>query len=222
MDHYYNAVTTPSDFDALTSKDFIIKKFNNFAPGDFNEDGISSRKNIKSVQSYSNEFWRRFIKEYIKSLNKQAKWFRDQRNFGVCNLVLIHQNNIPRSHWPLGRITKVFPSNNNFVWSVQLKLPNSLMIRPEASLCIESHSIWRRGVFWRESNFDILQKNTAWVNCLFITALCFFIIPNLLATREKGRERFSSGDKTFLFWEKFWSFFVASCTFHYSDILCGK
>ena len=109
------AMLNSFDFDALTPKDFIIKKFNNFAPGDFNEDGISSRKNIKSVQSYSNEFWRRFIKEYIKSLNKQAKWFRDQRNFGVCNLVLIHQNNIPRSHWPLDRITKVFPSNNNFV-----------------------------------------------------------------------------------------------------------
>ena len=58
----------PSDFDAL-NPDFIIKKFDNFAPGDFNEDDISSRNKFKSVQSYSNEFWRRFIKEYITSLN---------------------------------------------------------------------------------------------------------------------------------------------------------
>ena len=98
----------PSDFDALTPNDFIIEKFDNFAPGDFNEDDISSRKKFKSVQSYSNEFWRRFIKEYITSLNKRTKWFRDQRNFEVGDLVLIHQNNIPRSHWPLGRITKFF------------------------------------------------------------------------------------------------------------------
>ena len=61
----------PSDFDAL-NPDFIIKKFHNFAPGDFNEDDISSRNKFKSVQSYSNEFWRRFIKEYITSLNMRS------------------------------------------------------------------------------------------------------------------------------------------------------
>ena len=51
----------PSDFDALIPNDFIIKKFHNFAPGDFNKDDISLRKKFKSVQSYSNEFWRRFV-----------------------------------------------------------------------------------------------------------------------------------------------------------------
>ena len=113
----------PSDFDALIPNNFIIKNFDNFAPGDFNEDHISTRKKIESVQSYSNELWRRFVKEYITSLNKRTKWFRDQRNFEVGNLVLMHQNNIPQSHWPLGRITKVFPSNNNIVRSVEVKLP---------------------------------------------------------------------------------------------------
>ena len=34
----------PSDFDALTPNNFIVKKFDNFAPDDFNEDDISSRK----------------------------------------------------------------------------------------------------------------------------------------------------------------------------------
>ena len=46
----------PSDIDALTPNDFIIKQFDNFAPSDFNKDKISSRKKFKSVQPYSNEF----------------------------------------------------------------------------------------------------------------------------------------------------------------------
>ena len=125
----------PSDFDALTPNDFIIKKFDNFAPGYFNEDNISSRKKFESVQPYSNEFWRRYIKEYTTSLNKRTKWFRDQRNFEVGDLVLIHQNNI-RSHRPLGRITKVSPSNDNVARLVEVKQPNSLMIRPTGSLCL--------------------------------------------------------------------------------------
>ena len=36
--------SNPSDFDALTPNEFIIKKFYNFVPGDFNEDNTSSRK----------------------------------------------------------------------------------------------------------------------------------------------------------------------------------
>ena len=82
----------PSDFDALTPNDFMVDfivnfivNFDNFATGDLNDNNISSRKKIKSVQSYSNKFWRRFIKEYITSLNKQTKWFRDQRNFEVSD-----------------------------------------------------------------------------------------------------------------------------------------
>ena len=125
-----------SDFDELTPNYFIIKRFDNFAPGDFNEDNISSRKKFKSVQSYSNEFWRRFIKEYITSLSKRTKWFRDQRNFEVGDLLLMHQNNMPRSYWPLGRITKVFPSKDSVVRSIEVKLPNSLMILLIAYLCL--------------------------------------------------------------------------------------
>ena len=36
----------PSDSDALIPNNFIIKNFNNFATGDFNEDHISTRKKL--------------------------------------------------------------------------------------------------------------------------------------------------------------------------------
>ena len=67
------------------------------------------------------------------SLNKRTKCFRDQRSFEVDDLVLTHQNNIPRSHYPLGRITKFFLSNENVVRSVEVKLPNSLLVCPAES-----------------------------------------------------------------------------------------
>ena len=41
-----------SDFGTLITNDFIIKKFDNFAPGDFNEDEISSRKKFKYSNSH--------------------------------------------------------------------------------------------------------------------------------------------------------------------------
>ena len=62
----------PSDFDELTSNNFIIKKFVNFAPVDFNEDHISSREKLKSVQSYSFEIWIKYIKR-VYYVTKQTK-----------------------------------------------------------------------------------------------------------------------------------------------------
>ena len=81
----------PSDFDELTSNNFIIKKFVNFAPVDFNEDHISSREKLKSVQSYSFEIWIKYIKRVYYVTKQTKKWFKDQiRNFEVGDLVLIH------------------------------------------------------------------------------------------------------------------------------------
>ena len=42
------------------------------------------------------------MKEYIISLKKTRKWFRDQINSEFGDFVLLHQNNIARSHWSLG------------------------------------------------------------------------------------------------------------------------
>ena len=39
----------------MTPNDFIIKKFDNFSLGDFNEEDISSWKKFISIQSNSNE-----------------------------------------------------------------------------------------------------------------------------------------------------------------------
>ena len=111
----------PSGFVVLTPKQFIIRKFDNFVSGDFYEDHISSKEKFKSVQSYSNEFWERFIRIYYVS--KQTS--------------------------------------------------------------IESHFIWGRGVFWRESDFDILQNNTGWVNYFFITVLCY---SNLIGTQYREKD----------------------------------
>ena len=53
----------------------------------------------------------------------------------------MHQNNITRSHWLLGRITKVFPSNDNVVRSAEVKLPNSSMILPSYSIFMHARKV---------------------------------------------------------------------------------
>ena len=134
----------------------------------------------------------RFIKEHITLLNKQTRWFRDQRNFEVGDLVLIYRNNIPQSHWPLGQITKVFPSNDNVLQSIEMKRPSSLMIRPTTSLFMLARKVALNPTPYEEGEcFDMKVTLIFYerVQIELIVSLlrlsCFFIIPYLLTAHER-------------------------------------
>ena len=71
----------PNDFDTLAPNNFIIKKFDNFAPGDFNKDDTISRKKLKSVQPYLNEFWERFIIRVYYVIEQTNKVVQSSKKF---------------------------------------------------------------------------------------------------------------------------------------------
>ena len=52
-------------------------------------------------------FWTRFIKEYLSTLQERKKWNKITRNFVINDIVLVKNENIPRSFWPLARIIDV-------------------------------------------------------------------------------------------------------------------
>ena len=60
--------------------------------------------NGKTVQSATNMFWHRQIKEYLPTLVDQKKWTTKCRNLEIGGLILIPVEHTARSHWPLGRI----------------------------------------------------------------------------------------------------------------------
>ena len=95
-----------------------------------------------------------------------------------------NQNNIPRSHWPLGRVTKGFPLNDNVVWLVEVELPNTLILNT-ASLCMLEVALnstaYEEGECFDEKVTLIIYKRIQ-ANCFFIAAL--FLIAHY-TTREK-------------------------------------
>ena len=48
----------------------------------------------------------------------------------IGDLVLLESYNVPRTHWPLARITSTFPGRDNIVRTVELKTPNTVLVRP--------------------------------------------------------------------------------------------
>ena len=94
-------------------------------PGIFQREDIYCRKRWRQVQHLANEFWARWRKEYVTSLQERQKWHKAKTTFLVNDVVLLKDENLPRNQWPLARVAEVFPSQDGLVRRVKLFLPTA-------------------------------------------------------------------------------------------------
>ena len=66
-------------------------------------------------------FWKRFVREYLPTLMRRAKWQLKTRQVQVGDVVLLVDYNAPRGKWDLARVTDVFPGPDGVVRNVQVK-----------------------------------------------------------------------------------------------------
>ncbi|CAB4036597.1 Hypothetical predicted protein [Paramuricea clavata] len=91
---------------------------------------------FQTAQVLANQFWARWVREYLPILQVRKKWLVSKRNLQVNDLVLVVDSTQPRSHWNLGRVTKVFPGTDGLVRTAEVKTQSSLLVRPIAKLCL--------------------------------------------------------------------------------------
>ena len=92
------------------------------------------------AQALADMIWRRWRKEYLPTLAMRSKWNKEQRNLKE-DLVLLKSDDVPRSHWPLGRILKTFPGSDGRVRMAEVKTPNGTLMRPVAKICMLEESV---------------------------------------------------------------------------------
>nr|XP_055049264.1 uncharacterized protein LOC129434357 [Misgurnus anguillicaudatus] len=100
----------------LTMKSTIILP----PPGQFVREDLYLRKRWRRVQYLADEFWIRWKKEYLLSLQQRQKWQKNRRNLKVNDLVLLQDDHAPRNEWKLARITEVYPGSDDRVRKVKL------------------------------------------------------------------------------------------------------
>ena len=107
-------------------------------PGVFEEADLYCRKRWRRVQHLANEFWQRWRKEYLASLQARQKWGKVRRNFCVNDIVLLKDDSATRNHWPMGRVEKVAADDGGLVRSVQLRVAYSkdLVSRPISKIVL--------------------------------------------------------------------------------------
>ena len=121
----------PNDFEALTPNHLLLLRTGApFPPGLFNKADCYVRRKWRQVQYLSNVFWRRWLKEYLPTLQQRQRWHSSRRNLQM-NDVLIVDNNLPRNLWQIGRVVEVHKSSQDGrVRSVKVKTKSSVFERP--------------------------------------------------------------------------------------------
>ena len=79
-------------------------------------------------------FWQRWESEYLVTLNQRSKWFREI-DVAVGDIVMIIDENCPRSSWPLALITDTHPGSDGKIRSVTLRVGGSPVRFLERPVC---------------------------------------------------------------------------------------
>ena len=120
------AVETLSDPDIepLTPNHLLTMKMKVVMPppGNFIKADLYCQKRWRSIQYLTNEFWKRWSREYLSSLQKRQKWTSENRNFTVNDIVLMKVQDLPRNKWLIARVIEVFPSKDGLVRSVKVRI----------------------------------------------------------------------------------------------------
>ncbi|XP_028404804.1 uncharacterized protein LOC114527371 [Dendronephthya gigantea] len=121
----------PNDAEALTPNHLLLLRSGpSFPPGMFTKEERYSRRRWRQIQYLADVFWRRWVKEYLPTLQKRQKWTKPRRNFQLGDIVLIVDENYPRCSWALGRIIEVKPGRDGYVRRVSMKTKSTVLERP--------------------------------------------------------------------------------------------
>ncbi|KAL9968821.1 hypothetical protein ACROYT_G020955 [Oculina patagonica] len=126
----------PNDEHVLTPNDFLYGQAGGqLAPRVIDEIAFNPRNRWRFVQDLINKCWRRWMKEYLSTLNTRSKWVDQKRNVAPGDVVLLVDTSNPKGQWPLGRIQEVFPGPDGQVRVVRVRTAGKDYVRPITKFC---------------------------------------------------------------------------------------
>ena len=60
-------------------------------------------------------FWRRWTAEYIAIIRRFVKWYHPSRNLQIGDVVILQEDNLVPTKWPLGRIVNTYHGKDGIV-----------------------------------------------------------------------------------------------------------
>ncbi|XP_065083397.1 uncharacterized protein LOC135705551 [Ochlerotatus camptorhynchus] len=80
------------------------------------------KRSWKMAQVYADNFWKKWIDEYLPTLTRKTKWFQPVKPIQEGDLVLIADSKLPRNCWPRGRVVKAVQATDGQVRRVTVQI----------------------------------------------------------------------------------------------------
>ncbi|XP_055614801.1 uncharacterized protein LOC129761117 [Toxorhynchites rutilus septentrionalis] len=100
-----------------------------------NDEKLGAYSTWNTCQQLLDQFWSRWVKEYLPTITKRTKWFNDCRPIQVGDLVVLVEEHL-RNGWLRGRVLRVFPGRDGRVRSAVVKTISGVMHRPVVKMAV--------------------------------------------------------------------------------------
>ena len=97
---------------------------------------VSLLKHWDLCQSLVRHFWQRWSCEYLTILKKLTKWRNPKRNVSVRDIVILREDNLIPTKWPLARVVQVYPGKDGLVRVVLVKTTQGVYKRPITKVAV--------------------------------------------------------------------------------------
>ena len=97
---------------------------------------ISLLRRWHLCQHITRHFWKRWSTEYISIIRRYVKWHHPSQNMQVGDLVLLQEDNLVPTKWPVGRIVDTHPGKDGFVRIVTVRTSNGTYKRPITKIAL--------------------------------------------------------------------------------------
>ncbi|XP_062533442.1 uncharacterized protein LOC134202472 [Armigeres subalbatus] len=126
-----------SDHESLTPNHFLLLSSNGVRePEKFPMDaGMALRSSWNMVKHTLNNFWRRWVLEYLPTIIRRTKWFRDVKSIEVGDLVLVVDENV-RNWWIPGRVIQASPGKDGVPRRADVMTSGGVLKRPVTKLAV--------------------------------------------------------------------------------------
>ena len=98
--------------------------------------GECIRRRWRHVQALADQFWSRWLKEYLPELRCRQKEVWEKPSLKNGDIVLITDATTARNQWPLARVVQVFQSQDGIVRRVRVRTSGGTLMRAPRYLCL--------------------------------------------------------------------------------------
>ncbi|GBM64240.1 hypothetical protein AVEN_167265-1 [Araneus ventricosus] len=118
------------DFETLSPGHFLIgRPINGIVEPLLSEIKETRLSKWQKITKFSQSVWKVWKRDYLCNLQQWYKWKFKVNDAKVGTLVLIKNENLPRTKWLWGRISELFHGKDNQIRVVNIKLPNGTVLK---------------------------------------------------------------------------------------------